>query len=434
MHHWNSGATLKPGDVHMTTTLFDRRIPRRTLLKAGLAIGVVNLASPLAGAALAAPERHGGAGRGTIKIGNIMPYSGPASAYSTIGKTEAAYFNMINDGGGINGRKVDFISYDDGYSPPKAVEQARKLVEDDNVLLIFNSLGTPSNTAIERYMNNKKVPQLFIATGATKWNDPKDFPWTMGWQPSYQSEAHIYAKYLIQHRPDSKVAVLYQDDDYGKDYLKGFKDGAGGKLKIVSALSYNTTEPTIDSEMISLQASGADVFFNVTTPKFAAQAIKKAAELEWRPLHILNNVSTSVGAVLKPAGFEYAKGILSTAYLKDPTDPQWRNDVAHNTWLSFMEKYYPDGDRTSAFSVYGYAVAKTMAHVLRACGDNLGRENIMKQAASLHDLKLGLLLPGITINTGPADYAPIKQMQMMRFTGDRWELFGPVISGDIRSS
>jgi branched-chain amino acid transport system substrate-binding protein len=418
----------------MTISLFDRRIQRRTLLKAGLAVGALNFAAPFAGAAMAAPERRGGTDRGTIKIGNIMPYSGPASAYGVIGQTEAAYFKMLNADGGINGRRIDFISYDDGYSPPKAVEQARRLVEDDGVLLIFNSLGTPSNTAIQHYMNEKKVPQLFIATGANKWNDPKHFPWTMGWQPSYQSEARVYAKYLLKHSPNGKVAILYQNDDYGKDYLKGFKDGLGGKLKIVSELSYDTTEPTVDSEVISLQASGADVFFNVTTPKFAAQAIRKAAELEWHPLHILNNVSASVGAVMKPAGFDHAKGILSTAYLKDPTDPQWTNDPAYKTWLAFMEKYDPDGDRTSAFTIYGYAVAETMAHVLRVCGDDLSRANIMKQAASLHDLKLGLLLPGITINTGPEDFAPIKQLQMMRFTGSRWELFGPIISGEVTSS
>ena len=418
----------------MTTNLFDRRIQRRTLLKAGLAIGALNFAAPLAGAAMAAPERSAGTGGVSIKIGNIMPYSGPASAYSTIGKTEAAYFTMINASGGINGRAIEFISYDDGYSPPKAIEQARRLVEDDNVLLIFNSLGTPSNTAIQHYMNEKKVPQLFIATGANKWNDPKDFPWTMGWQPSYQSEARVYAKYLLKHNPNSKIAILYQNDDYGKDYLKGFKDGIGDKLKIVSELSYDTTQPTVDSEMISLQASGADVFFDVTTPKFAAQAIRKAAELNWHPLHILNNVSASVGAVMKPAGFDHAKGVLSTAYLKDPSSPQWKDDPAYKTWLAFMEKYYPDGDRTSAFTVYGYAVAETMAHVLRTCGDDLSRENIMKQAASLHDLKLGLLLPGITVNTGPNDFAPIKQLQMMRFTGDRWDLFGPVISGEVSSS
>ena len=418
----------------MTTNLFDCRIQRRTLLKAGLAIGALNFASPLAGAAMAAPERSGGISGVSIKIGNIMPYSGPASAYSAIGKTEAAYFTMINANGGINGRAIEFISYDDGYSPPKTIEQARRLVEDDNVLLIFNSLGTPSNTAIQHYMNEKKVPQLFIATGANKWNDPKHFPWTMGWQPSYQSEARVYAKYLLAHNPSGKIAILYQNDDYGKDYLKGFKDGIGDKLKIISELSYDTTQPTIDSEMISLQASGADVFFDITTPKFAAQAIKKAGELKWHPLHILNNVSASVGAVMKPAGFDHAKGVLSTAYLKDPTDPQWKNDPAYKTWLAFMEKYYPDGDQTSAFTVYGYAVAETMTHVLRACGNDLSRANVMKQAASLHDLKLGLLLPGITVNTGPDDFAPIEQLQMMRFTGDRWELFGPIINGEVSSS
>jgi len=419
----------------MTNNLFDRSIKRRSLLKAALAIGAVPFTGALSRVAMAAPEKLGAmASNDTIKIGNIMPYSGPASAYSTIGKTEAAYFEMINAKNGINGRTISFISYDDSYSPPKAVEQARRLVEDDNVLLIFNSLGTPSNSAIERYMNEKKVPQLFIATGATKWNDPKGFPWTMGWQPSYQSEARVYAQHLLKNHPDGKIAILYQNDDYGKDYLKGFKDGAGSKLKIISELSYDTTEPTIDSQMISLQASGADIFFDVTTPKFAAQAIKKVAELKWKPLHILNNVSASVGAVLKPAGLDHARGILSTAYLKDPTDPQWKNDSAYKEWLSFMEQYYPEGDKTSAFTVYGYAVAATMTQVLEQCGDDLSRKNVMKQAASLHDLKLGLLLPGITVNTGPNDYAPIKQLQMMRFTGDRWELFGPVINGEVSNS
>ncbi len=419
----------------MTDNLLNRSFKRRSLLKMGLAIGAVQFASPFARAAMAAPDKPGAmASSRLIKIGNIMPYSGPASAYSTIGKTEAAYFEMINAGGGVNGRMINFISYDDSYSPPKAVEQARRLVEDDNVLLIFNSLGTPSNSAIERYMNEKKTPQLFVATGASKWNDPKDFPWTMGWQPSYQSEAHAYAKYLLKNKPDGKIAILYQNDDYSKDYVKGFKEGIGSKMKIVAELSYDTTEPTIDSQLIRLQASGADVFFDITTPKFAAQAIRRAAELKWRPLHILNNVSASVGAVLKPAGLDHSKGILSTAYLKDPTDPQWKNDSAYKDWLSFMDQYYPEGDKTSAFPVYGYAVAETMIHVLRRCGDNLSRANVMKQAANLHDLKLGLLLPGITVNTGPNDYAPIKQLQMMRFTGERWELFGPIIRGDVLSS
>lgn len=383
----------------------------------------------LASAPAVAQKQYGpGVSDTSIKIGNIMPYSGAASAYSAIGKAEAAYFNMINVKGGINGRIIDFISYDDGYSPPRAMEQARRLVESDNVLLIFNSLGTPSNSAIQRYMNEKKVPQLFVASGATKWNDPKHFPWTIGWQPSYQSEAHAYAKYLLKTDPKGKIAILYQDDDYGKDYIKGFKDALNGKMKIVAERSYETTEPTIDSQIVDLKASGADVLFDVTTPKFAAQAIKKMAELGWNPLHILNNVSTSVGAVLKPAGFDNSRGILSTAYLKDPTDPQWKNDPGYKDWLSFMTSYYPDGDKTSAFPVYGYTVAQTMVQVLKQCGDNLTRENVMKQAASLHDLKLGMLLPGVSINTTPQDFAPIKQLQMMRFTGETWQLLGPVFS------
>jgi branched-chain amino acid transport system substrate-binding protein len=399
-----------------------------------LAIAVLG-AIALAAAPAAAQKKYGpGASDTEIKIGNIMPYSGPASAYEVVGKTEAAYFNMINAEGGINGRKINFISYDDSYSPPKTVEQARKLVEDDNVLFIFNSLGTPTNTAIEKYMNAKKVPQLFVATGATKWNDPKHFPWTMGWQPSYQSEARIYAHYLLEHDPRGKIGILYQDDDYGKDYVNGLKDGLSGKMKIVAELPYETTDSTIDSQIINLQASGADIFFDVTTPKFAAQAIKKAAELNWKPIHILNNVSASVGAVLKPAGFDNAKGLLSTAYLKDPTDPQWKDDPGYKEWLAFMDKHYPDGDKTSAFPVYGYAVAQTLVQVLKQCGNDLTRENVMKQAANLHHLQLGLLLPGITVNTSPSDYAPVKQLQMMRFTGERWELFGPVISGEMSGS
>jgi len=418
----------------MSTTPFDRNIKRRTLLKAGLAIGAAQLASPLAVRAAAAKKYDTGVTDSQIKVGNIMPYSGPVSSYSEIGKTQAAYFQMLNEHGGINGRKIAFISYDDAYSPPKTVEQARRLVEDDEVLLIFSSLGTPTNTAIERYMNGKKVPQLFVATGATKWNDPRHFPWTMGWQPSYQSEGHVYAHYLIKNHPNGKIAILYQNDDYGKDYVKGLKDGLGGKLTIVKELSYETTEPTIDSQIITLQSSGADVFFNVTTPKFAAQAITKAAELGWKPLHILNNVSASVGAVLKPAGLEHSKGILSTAYLKDPTDPQWKDDPPFKNWLSFMDRYYPQGDKTSAFTVYGYATADTLAQVLKQCGDELTRANVMKQAASLHDLQLGLLLPGIAANTGPHDYAPIKQLQMAKFNGERWELFGPVINGGVSAS
>jgi branched-chain amino acid transport system substrate-binding protein len=372
-----------------------------------------------------------GANDSEIKIGNIMPYSGPASAYGEIGKTQAAYFRKVNAEGGVNGRKINFISYDDGYSPPKTVEQARKLVESDEVLLIFQPLGTAHNTAIQRYMNAKKVPQLFVATGATKWNDPQHFPWTMGWQPNYQSEARIYAQYLMKSHAQGKVGVLYQNDDYGKDYLKGLKDGLNGKIPIVAEVPYETTDPTVDSQIINLRASGADIFFNVTTPKFAAQAIKKIAELGWKPVHLLNNISVSVGAVLKPAGFDNAKGVLTAFYLKDPTDPTWKDDAAYKKWLAFMDKYYPDGDKTSSNTVYGYLVAQTLVQVLKQCGDNLTRENVMKQAASLKNLELDMLLPGSRINTGPNDFAPIKQMQMERFNGERWELFGPLMSGEV---
>jgi len=368
-----------------------------------------------------------------IKIGNIMPYSGPASAYGVIGKTEAAYFKKINDAGGINGRKIDFVSYDDAYSPPKAVEQARKLVESDEVLLIFNSLGTPSNSAIHKYMNSKKVPQLFVATGATKWNDPKEFPWTMGWQPSYQSEGHIYAKYLLKEKPGAKIAVLYQNDDYGKDYLKGLKDGLGEKAAsmIVAEESFETTEPTVDNHIVKLKSSGADVFVDIATPKFAAQAIKKVAEVDWKPLHILNNVSASVASVIKPAGFENAQGIISAAYLKDASDPQWDNDPGMKAFYEFMAKDFPEGNKLDQGTVVGYGVAQTLVQVLKQCGDNLTRENVMKQAAALKDFRTEVMLPGIMINTSATDFAPISQLQLMRFKGERWNLFGDVISGDV---
>ncbi|MBV9236866.1 MAG: ABC transporter substrate-binding protein [Xanthobacteraceae bacterium] len=393
------------------------------------ALAMLVLSAP----ALAQKHYDPGATDTEIKIGNINPYSGPASAYGAIGRTIAAYFAKVNAEGGINGRKINFISYDDGYSPPKTVEQARKLVESDEVLLIFQSLGTAHNSAIERYMNSKGVPQLFVATGATKFGDPKNFPWTMGWQPNYQSEGRIYAKYVLEHQPNGKIGVLYQNDDYGKDLLKGIKDGLQGKIAIVSEQAYETTDPTINSQMISLKTSGADILFNVATPKFAAQAIRKAAELDWHPLHIVNNVSNSVGSVLQPAGLENAKDLLSTHYIKDPTDPAWKDDQNFKDWQAFMEKYFPDGDRTSSFTVYGYAVAHTMVHVLEQCGNDLTRANVMKQAASLKDLSNPMLLPGITINTSATDFFPIEQMRMMRFTGERWELFGPVLSGEVGS-
>jgi branched-chain amino acid transport system substrate-binding protein len=383
--------------------------------------------------ALAQKKYDTGATDTEIKIGNIMPYSGPASAYGVIGRTEAAYFKKINDAGGVNGRKINFVSYDDAYSPPKAVEQARKLVESDEVLFIFNSLGTPSNSAIHKYMNSKKVPQLFVATGATKWNDPKDFPWTMGWQPNYQSETQIYAKYLLKNKPDAKIAVLYQNDDYGKDYLKGLKDGLGAKAAsmIVAEESYETTEPTIDGHIVKLKSTGADVFVNITTPKFAAQAIKKIAEIDWKPLHFLNNVSNSIGSVIKPAGYQNAQDIISAAYLKDVTDPQWANDPGMNQFLAFMTKDFPEGDKLDSGTMVGYGVAQTLVQVLKQCGDNLTRENVMKQAASLKDFRTEVLLPGIKINTGPTDFAPISQLQLEKFKGEKWELFGDIISADV---
>src|SRR5437016_6118278 len=358
-----------------------------------------------------------------------MPYSGPLSAYALIGRTQAAFFKKLNDEGGINGRKINFISYDDAFSPPKTVEQARKLVESDEVLLIFQSLGTPTNNAIQKYLDLKKVPQLFVATGATRFGDPKNFPWTMGWQPTYQTEGRIYAKYLLQNHPNGRIGVLYQNDDSGKDYLKGLKDGLAGKMQIVAEVPYEVSEPTIDSQVVSLKSAGVDIFFNEASPKFAAQAIRKAVELNWKPVQLLASISNSIGSVLKPAGLENAKGVMSSNYLKDPTDPAWKDDPAVKEWEAFMLKYYPDGDRTSTFTVYGYLTAQTLVQVLKQCGDDLTRENVMRQAANLKDLELGMLLPGIRINTGPSDYYPVEQMQMSRFNGEHGERFGPIIGG-----
>jgi branched-chain amino acid transport system substrate-binding protein len=387
------------------------------------------------GSALAQKKYDTGATDTEIKIGNIMPYSGPASSYGLIGKTEEAYFKMINDQGGINGRKINFITYDDGYSPPKAVEQARKLVESDEVLLVFNPLGTPSNSAIQKYLNSKKMPQLFVATGATKWNDPKGFPWTMGWQPSYQSEAQIYAKFILKEKPDAKIAVFYQNDDFGKDYLKGLKDGLGAKASmIITEESYETTEPSIDSHIVKLKATGADVFISITTPKFAAQAIKKLAELQWKPMQIVANVAASVGSVLQPAGFENAQGLLSATYVKDGVDPQWSDDPGMKKWSAFIDKYMPGANRSDGNLVYGYGVAQTLVETLRKCGDDLTRENVMKQAASLKDFTPDTLLPGVKINTSATDFAPLSQLQMMRFKGENWELFGDIISGDVATN
>ncbi len=402
----------------------------RGILLASIVLGLFAAANPAA----AQKKYDSGATDSEIKIGNIMPYSGPLSAYALIGRTQAAFFNKINAEGGVNGRKINFISYDDGFSPPKTVEQARKLVESDEVLLIFQSLGTPTNNAIRQYMNQKKVPQLFVATGATQFGDLKNFHWTMGWQPTYQTEGRIYAKYILQNLPQGKIGILYQNDDSGRDYLKGLKDGLGEeatKRMIVAELPYEPTDPTVDRQIVTLKTMGADVFFNEASPKFAAQAIKRAAEIGWKPVQFLASISNSVGSVLKPAGLEASKGILSTNYLKDATDPTWKDDPALKEWAAFMDKYFPEGDKTSTFSVYGYLTAQTMVQVLKQCGDELTRENVMKQAANLKDLELGMLLPGIKINTSPTDYFPVEQMQMSRFNGDHGELFGPAIGGEI---
>jgi ABC-type branched-subunit amino acid transport system substrate-binding protein len=392
------------------------------------------LAVAIASSASAQKKYDPGATDTEIKIGNIMPYSGPASAYATIGKTEAAYFNKINSEGGINGRKINFVSYDDGYSPPKTVEQARKLVESDEVLLVFNPLGTPGNTAIQKYMNSKKVPQIFVSSGAAKWNDPKNFPWTIGWQPNYQTEARIYGTYILKNFPGKTIGVLYQNDDFGKDYVIGLREGLGDQANklIVVESSYETSSPTVDSQIVQIKGANPDIFVNISTPKFAAQAIKKIGELKWNPVHFLTNVSVSVGSVMKPAGYENGQGILSAAYLKDPKDPQWKNDPAMNEWRAFMTKWYPEGDQEDASTTFGYGVAQGIVQVLKQCGDDLTRENVMKQAANLN-FELGVYLPGTKIKTSPTDFAPLEQLQMMKFKGESWELFGPLMSGEKNS-
>ncbi len=372
-----------------------------------------------------------GASDSEIKIGNIMPYSGPASSYASIGKSEAAYFRMINEQGGINGRNINFISYDDGYSPPKTVEQARKLVESDEVLLIFNPLGTATNSAIQKYMNNKKVSQLFVSSGASKWADPKNFPWTMGWSPSYQNEGRIWAAWILKNHPDAKIGVMFQNDDMGKDYLAGVRGGLGDKANtmIVVQTSFETSSPTVDSQIVQIRAANPEIFLNIGSPKFAAQAIKKAGELGWRPIQLLVNVSQSVASVIRPAGFDNAQGVISAGYMKDPTDPQWKDDPTIKEWSAFMDKYYPDGDKSDIYTLYGFGVARTLAHVLKQSGDNLTRENVMKQATSL-DYEVGIFLPGTRVKTSATDYSPLQQLQMMRFKGERWELFGPVLNSE----
>ncbi len=398
----------------------------RTLLTAAASAMVAFAAGPAA-----AGEYGPGVTDKEIVLGNTNPYSGPASVYGTIGKGINAYFEMINAAGGINGRKVRFVSLDDGYSPPKTKEQVRKLVEKEKVFALFQTLGTPTNSAIHKYVNKKKVPHLFVATGAAKWGQPKKFPWTMGWQPNYQTEGRIYANYLLQNKPNAKIAILFQNDDYGKDYVNGFKDALGDKAKsmIISEQSYEVTDATIDSQIVNLKASGADTFFNVTIPKFAAQAIRKAFDIGWKPLHLLNQVSAN-NRTLKTAGYEKSQGILTTTYMKDPTDPTWKDDAEYKTWLAFMNKWYPTGDKSNVFSVYAYAVAQTMHKALEMCGDKLTRENLMKQAANMRDFRAKMLLPGITINTSPNDFYPIEAMQMQKFEGDKFKRFGEIVRAE----
>jgi branched-chain amino acid transport system substrate-binding protein len=405
-----------------------QRLTRRTILAAAPSSLVVS-ALP-AGAA----KQYGpGVTDAEIKIGNTCFYSGPASSYGTIGKAMAAYYRMVNDQGGVNGREITFLSYDDAYSPPKTVEQTRRLVEQDEVLLDAGPLGTPTNSAIWQYMNQKKVPQLFVSTGATKWDDPKGHPWTIGWQPNYQSEGRIYATFILNEKPNGKIGVLYQNDDFGKDYLKGLKDGLGDKAKSMVAIeaSYETMDATVESQVVSMKAAGCDVFVNTAIPKFAAQSIRKAVEIEWKPLQVLSSIGNSVAATLKPAGLDNAKGLVSDFYLKDPTDETWKNDEGYKWWVAFMGKYYPDGDKADAGNVYGPSNAATVVQVLKQCGDELTRDNVMKQAANLHDFTLPMLLPGIKINTSATDFAPVKQVQMGRFDGTQWRLFGPLLTGAV---
>ena len=381
------------------------------------------------GVAVAAEKKYdAGATDTEILIGNTMPYSGQGSAWGLLGKAEAAYFDKVNAEGGINGRKIKFISYDDSYSPPKTVEQARRLVENDEVLLLFSPFGVPTNTAIHKYMNAKKVPQLFVGGGGSKWNDPKNFPWTMGFQPSFLNEGRAYGQYLAANHPNGKIAVLYQHDDYGKDILNGLKQGLGPKVSmIVSEASYEVSVPTIDSQVVQLKASGADIFLNFAGPKFAAQAIRKVAELNWKPVHILNIPAASIGSVIKPAGFDVSQGIISGGFLKDATDPALADDPGVRNYLSFLEKYYPGADVTATGNAQGYVMAQVLVHVIKQAGENLTRGNIMRQAANIKDLDIDMLMPGIRVNTSPDDFAPVKSIQLRRLVGERWQAFGPVI-------
>ena len=406
----------------------------RTFRLALIASAALALAS---GAAMAQNKYGPGVTDKEIKIGNTNPYSGPASSYGTIGKAISAYFKMVNEKGGINGRQVNFISLDDGYSPPKAKEQVRRLVEKDEVAALFQTLGTPTNSAIHEYVNESKVPHLFVATGATKWGNPQQFPWTMGFQPTYQTFGRIAAAHILKNHPNAKIGILYQNDDYGKDYLHGLELGLGKdkyKSLVVSSQSYEVTDPTVDSQVVNLKASGADLFYNITIPKFAAQAIRKAHDIGWKQVHLLNDVSNSVAGVLQPAGIEKSQGIITATYLKDPTDPTWKDDAEFKEWTAWMDKYYPDGDKASSFNAYGYTVSQLLEQALKQAGNDLTREDIMKQAANLKNFRAKMLLPGILVNTSPTDFYPVEQMQLQRFEGNTWILFGPIFNSDGSTS
>ena len=398
---------------------------RASFLSLAAAVAIAIASGPAS-----AQKKYGpGASDTEIKLGQTMPYSGPASAYGTVGKLHTAYFKMINEAGGVNGRKINLISLDDGYSPPKTVEQVRRLVEQDEVLALFQTLGTSSNSAIHKYVNAKKVPHLLLASGASKWADPKSFPWTLPFNLNYQAEGAIYAKYLLKNKPNAKIAVLYQNDDFGKDVLKGVKDGLGAAnaKMIVAEATYEVSDPTVDSQILSLQGSGADTFINISTPKFAAQAIRKAFDSGWKPLHIINNTASSVGSVLTPAGLDKSTGLLTLLYFKHADDPQWKDDPAMLEWRAFMGRYYRDGDPKDGANLYAYLTAQTMVHILKQCGNDLTRENLMKQAASIKNLKLPLLLPGMSLNTSATDFALVKQGQLAKFTGTQWQGFGELI-------
>lgn len=415
--------------------------PRRRLWGARGRRGVIGAAALIlvglhASHVSAGEKRYGSGVTDTeIKIGNTSPYSGPASAFSMVAKTEEAYFRKINAEGGINGRRIVFLSYDDAYSPPKTVEQTRRLVESDEVLLVFNALGTAANSAVQKYLNVRKVPQLFVSSGAAKWNDPQNFPWTMGFTPSYETEGYIYARYVLRERPAAKIAIFFQNDDFGKDYLRGIRKALGDKAAsmIVAEEGFDVSEPTIDSHLVKLKATGADVLFDIATPKFAAQAIKKVSELGWQPLHLLSYVSASIGSVIKPAGFEHAQGLISAAYFKDPNDPTWKDDAGLKQLNQFLDGYFPGADRSDTLIVNGYNTAQALVYLLKQCGDDLTRENVMRQAAHLKEVELGMLLPGIRLNTSPGDFAPVKQWQLMRFEGTTWHLFGDVMSGETKN-